>query len=173
MAKKPVKVRSGIMKYLVSNDKALPYMLAGKSEVTMISTQTGNTLSYKIIKKKSDKNESEFIYFIYHISENELIYAGIMVYKEDIDTFEFYKGQKGNLDTDHIAIKGLLSVVNKLHKGNYDIPVEIYHCGRCGKCGKRLTTPDSILSGVGPECAKRYNIPHPKNRHMRMVKRFK
>lgn len=59
------------MKYLVSNDKALPYMLAGKSEVTMISTRTGNTLSYKIIKKKSDKNESEFILYTIYQKMNQ------------------------------------------------------------------------------------------------------
>ena len=29
----------------------------------------------------------------------------------------------------------------------------LYHEGRCGRCGRRLTVPESIESGYGPECA--------------------
>ena len=28
-----------------------------------------------------------------------------------------------------------------------------YHSGRCGRCGRRLTVPQSIQTGLGPECA--------------------
>jgi hypothetical protein len=31
----------------------------------------------------------------------------------------------------------------------------VYHEGRCGACGRRLTTPESISSGLGPVCAGR------------------
>lgn len=30
---------------------------------------------------------------------------------------------------------------------------EFNHAGRCGRCGRLLTHPDSIQSGIGPECA--------------------
>lgn len=30
----------------------------------------------------------------------------------------------------------------------------VYHEGRCGRCGRALTVPQSIESGIGPECAK-------------------
>jgi hypothetical protein len=30
--------------------------------------------------------------------------------------------------------------------------LEFWHEGRCGRCGRRLTVPDSIASGYGPEC---------------------
>lgn len=35
-----------------------------------------------------------------------------------------------------------------------DIPDDIivYHEGRCGRCGRKLTTPESIDRGFGPEC---------------------
>lgn len=29
-----------------------------------------------------------------------------------------------------------------------------HHEGRCGRCGRALTVPESIESGIGPECAK-------------------
>jgi hypothetical protein len=30
--------------------------------------------------------------------------------------------------------------------------VEVWHEGKCGRCGKKLTVPESIASGYGPEC---------------------
>lgn len=30
----------------------------------------------------------------------------------------------------------------------------IRHEGRCGRCGRALTVPESIETGIGPECAK-------------------
>lgn len=38
-----------------------------------------------------------------------------------------------------------------------DLPAgyAIHHEGRCGRCGRRLTVPESVESGFGPECAGR------------------
>lgn len=33
--------------------------------------------------------------------------------------------------------------------------VEVWHEGRCGRCGRRLTVPESISTGFGPECVKK------------------
>ena len=30
--------------------------------------------------------------------------------------------------------------------------VEVRHCGRCGRCGRKLTVPESIDRGIGPDC---------------------
>lgn len=45
----------------------------------------------------------------------------------------------------------------------YDVPLlprgwAVYHEGRCGRCGVRLTVPESIAAGIGPECAKRIKM---------------
>lgn len=32
---------------------------------------------------------------------------------------------------------------------------KVFHAGRCGRCGRLLTVPESIISGIGPECARR------------------
>ena len=31
--------------------------------------------------------------------------------------------------------------------------VEVWHDGRCGRCARALTVPESVASGLGPECA--------------------
>lgn len=32
---------------------------------------------------------------------------------------------------------------------------KVHHEGRCGRCGRTLTVPESIESGIGPDCASR------------------
>ena len=41
---------------------------------------------------------------------------------------------------------------------------DVYFCGTlvCGVCGKKLTTPESILTGLGPTCCKNLGIPRKK-----------
>lgn len=36
-----------------------------------------------------------------------------------------------------------------------DPKLSVYHEGRCGACGRRLTTPESVELGIGPECIKK------------------
>tara|TARA_B100000212_G_C27272776_1_gene489534 strand:- start:358 stop:813 length:456 start_codon:yes stop_codon:yes gene_type:complete len=36
--------------------------------------------------------------------------------------------------------------------------VRVLHSGSCGRCGRKLTVPESIDSGLGPECAKHRKV---------------
>jgi len=31
--------------------------------------------------------------------------------------------------------------------------MDVHHEGRCGRCNRKLTVPESIENGLGPECA--------------------
>ena len=35
-----------------------------------------------------------------------------------------------------------------------DAGFKVHHEGQCGRCGRALTVPESIESGIGPECAR-------------------
>jgi hypothetical protein len=39
------------------------------------------------------------------------------------------------------------------YAGRIPETVEIWHEGRCCRCGRRLTVPESIYAGIGPDCA--------------------
>lgn len=44
---------------------------------------------------------------------------------------------------------------NNLHNmSTTESKLKVYHEGKCCKCGRRLTTPESIERGLGPECYK-------------------
>lgn len=35
--------------------------------------------------------------------------------------------------------------------------VRVLHEGKCGRCGRKLTVPESIDTGLGPECVKHHH----------------
>jgi hypothetical protein len=47
------------------------------------------------------------------------------------------------------AEEKITKLENKLNKLLY------YHEGRCGSCARTLTVPESIINGLGPDCAKK------------------
>lgn len=151
----------------IEKDKALQFMLAGCSEFILVSGKTGTKLRYKLDKKLSTQNlntnSSDEDQFIYWLNTGEksgtLIYGGVLFFDSNDNQFKFGKGARGNLLKTDIRIKSLLYVLNNLYKNNTQINVKIYHVGKCGKCGKKLTDPVSILTGLGPHCAKQCGIP--------------
>ncbi len=46
-------------------------------------------------------------------------------------------------------------VENLLARGAVSEKVEFWHEGKCARCGRKLTTPESIQRGLGPECAEK------------------
>lgn len=41
------------------------------------------------------------------------------------------------------------------HAAYEEAGYKLHHEGRCGRCGRKLTVPESVESGIGPECAKK------------------
>jgi hypothetical protein len=59
------------------------------------------------------------------------------------------------LPADDLKAKAFQWFWRTLHgSGNFPDGFEFWHEGRCAQCGKRLTVPESIQSGFGPECVK-------------------
>jgi len=42
--------------------------------------------------------------------------------------------------------------------GKMPAELEVWHEGKCGRCGRKLTVPESIARGIGPECAGKIGI---------------
>jgi len=139
--------------------EALKFMLAGTCAFTMVSGKTGVKLSYKLVKRKSNEEKGEYIYFMRVIRGTKDIYAGLLVYNKEEGEMKFIKGKKGQLYPNDVYVKSILYVINNLNRENYSMNIKIYHEGRCGRCGRRLTTPKSIMTGIGPECAKKVGSP--------------
>ena len=147
---------------LINSSKALEFILAGKAFVTFVNTQTQNRFTYKVVKHK----KLDFFYVNVLTSPDVYVYIGTIT-----SDCRFKHSLKSHITSDAQSVKVFNYVFNKVKTiindgftssdGSYILPqtalpsfIEIYHSGRCGKCGKRLTVPESIDSGFGPECFK-------------------
>ena len=133
-------------------DAVAEYALAGNATITLLSGNTNNHFTYKIKKAKDKEN----LYFIYLLNgpDNEKDYQYIGCYCSDTEYFHAAKPWKERII---VAWPPSLRAIRFFLSKLYNIPINlhVYHEGRCGRCGRKLTTPESIERGLGPECYKR------------------
>ena len=133
----------------LSNPKE--FALAGNATITLESENTGKHFTYKI--KQADDNANVYFVKLLCNKDNETDYTYVGCYYKDTGYFHPCKKWR---DKDSLSwppsMRAIRYFFNKIDK----IPTKlhVYHEGRCGKCGRKLTTPDSIKRGFGPECLK-------------------
>jgi len=125
------------------------FVFAGNSTFTVRSEKTGTRFTFKVRQPKP-----ETPHFVSLLSgpdnENDFCFLG-SVFRDG--TFRrSVKSHVGETAPSMIAAKW---VCERLAKGAELKGCEIWHEGRCGRCGRKLTVPESIESGIGPECASK------------------
>jgi hypothetical protein len=129
----------------ISHDKALDYILGGKSFVTFQNPSTTNRYTYKVVKHKVDD-----IYFV-HVLTNPDVY----MFLGSIKDYGFRYSKKSKIDRDAKSVIVFDYVFHHLIMSSLNTSIEIFHDGRCGKCGRQLTDPVSVEYGLGPHCRKK------------------
>lgn len=134
-----------------------PFLWAGNATFTLISRQSRTRFTYKITKPEWELKKPK--------EEQVLFYAAVLNGPDNIYNY-LYLGQVNIVDQSFRTTSG--SKVSKsapsmiafewFIRNLFRNPIvlfskaEIYHEGRCGRCGRKLTVPESIASGFGPEC---------------------
>lgn len=122
------------------------FIKAGKAIFTIQNENTGNRFTYKVKQAKSDP-----VWFVSILNgaDNNSNYA----YIGTIFNTNFRWTQKSKVSQESTGFKSFAWFLRNVEA----LPenVKVHHEGRCGRCGRRLTVPESIKSGIGPECAKR------------------
>lgn len=121
----------------------------GGNAIFTVKNNKGVYYTFKITKAK-DKDDLFFAGLLTG-SDNESSYTYMGLAIKNDPYFVFTK--KSNY-TDYskpvLVFKWALGIIKnqkKLPEG-----YGILHEGKCCKCGKTLTTPESILKGIGPKC---------------------
>ncbi len=133
---------------IVDNQYLKDFLLAGKCDCSIENIKSGNRFIYEINGNKKNEN----MFFVQSVTGMGKIYGGYILLKED-GSIVYNKGPKGQITDDDMRIQALMYVLK-----NYDrLPpyVVVQHLGRCARCRRKLTDPDSIRRGLGPECAKK------------------
>jgi hypothetical protein len=133
------------------------FLFAGKSVFTVNNETSGEHFTFKVRARESEwpkgsgkRSTNYFINVKASGGKYPFRYVGLLnadgtikvTAKSDytIDDKEYKVG----------AWASQVIVAGKMIPTNY----KIQHAGKCGRCARELTHPDSIKSGIGPECAK-------------------
>lgn len=123
------------------------FVLAGNATLTLVSGKTGTRYTYHVKQVKSDA--PHFVSVLYGSdNENDLAFIG-SIFADG----EYRHGRKSKLPAGDIRESAWCYLWRHVLAGNLPADLEIWHEGRCARCGRKLTVPESIERGLGPECA--------------------
>ena len=137
------------------------FALAGDATFTVTSKATGTRFTYKVEKKE------EFNRHLVKVltgPDNWANYKYFGVIRPD-GSFAFANPEKAKVSADAPSAKAFAFLwrhvdgqpfILKSTGETVTLPevVDVHHEGKCCRCGRKLTVPESIESGIGPECAK-------------------
>jgi len=144
---------------ITDSKQALKFIFAGKSVVTFVNSKTGNRFTFKV-KQAKDSN----LFFISVLTNpDQYTYIGTCV------EGNYKHGKKSNINSDAQSVKVFEFMIKRLVTNSLPDFLEVWHEGFCGKCGKRLTVPNSILSGIGPDCIKKLSKSEKRDKFLELI----
>jgi hypothetical protein len=141
------------------NDPAntVRFMLAGNAHVTFQSRRTGARFTYRIQAAERRSGDTRSCHFVNVLvgpsNDHNYQYLGCVY-----EGRAYAHGKKSRISRDATSAIAFAWVWARLTSGEMHPELAVYHEGRCGKCGRRLTTPESIETGLGPVCAERLGL---------------
>jgi Family of unknown function (DUF6011) len=127
------------------------FTLAGNATLTLVSEKTGTRYTYKVRQCVEDEERKElwFVSVMYGPdNEDDFTYIGI------IRPNGFAHGRKSSVPATDIRVKGFEWFWQMVSHGKPPANLVVWHEGRCCRCGRKLTVPESVQDGIGPECRK-------------------
>jgi len=136
------------------------FVLLGKVTLT-IELPSGNHYTYAINGKEGDSQYPP-AWFVSLLtgSNNERDYSYIGMLEPKTGNVRLTRASKFNEDT--LPVKLLVRTLARIWSDELDVirqhGYNVHHSGKCGICGKKLTTPESIERGIGPDCFKHHEL---------------
>lgn len=143
-------INAALKQNQLSSDTFANYMYAGNATFTVLNTRTGARMTFKV--RQSKRNKSAFYVYANLLGDGDKGYVqlGSIYHKH-----KFYISKECPETMDSVAVRAVLFLIKNAAQISNFPHVEVYHENHCGRCGRKLTTPASIISGMGPECARR------------------
>ena len=130
------------------------FVLAGKA-IFSVKNDKGQHYTFKIIHQKGN-DQFPPVWFIFLLTgpdnTSDYTYMG----KIDAETGKVILTAKSKYSADSLPVK-VADFGLRIIYGKQALPAGygINHEGYCGRCARLLTVPESVESGIGPECAKK------------------
>ncbi len=152
---------------LTSVGRVLDYLFAGNATFTIRSKASGVRYTYKVRRASKPLPNCPWLttWFVSLLSgsDNENDYAYLGTVKLDnrenrlpLATARRYAhGATSRVSATAPSAQAFIWLYRNLQAGRLPESVEVCHEGRCGRCGRKLTVPESVTRGIGPECAEK------------------
>ena len=126
------------------------FITAGNATFTIENDQ-GKHYTFKVRTKDSDQGDGK-VSFVSLLTgpDNESSYSYIGL----LNNWKLRTTKKSQLQPNSLVAR-IFNFTMRLANQTQDFPAgyELHHEGRCCRCGRKLTTPESVKRGIGPECA--------------------
>jgi hypothetical protein len=132
--------------------------MAGNSTFTVRSSKTGVRYTYKISKPDFEQKP-------WQAKKQEMYLVKVLIGQDNDNDYLLFgkiingvfsltkKAQENRVSYETGYVVAIMWTMRNLFEGVEPKNTEIWHAGRCGRCGRKLTVPESIEIGLGPECA--------------------
>ncbi len=139
------------MDYALNEHNLLEYIMAGNATITVLSDSTGARYTYHIAAAPYDKSFKHKCWFVKLLvgadNESDYVYIGCLR-----DDYRFYNTPASKLSAESKPVVAFRYVTTCAQRHKIHSKLHVYRPNKCGRCGRTLTTPESIVSGFGPEC---------------------
>lgn len=153
-------IRNEMVGQLSTYDTVLEFVTGGNAYFTIRSKKTQTRFTYRVRQSQAavEKNQDPMPYFVSVLNgsnnEDDYLFFGTMfVDVKTLHVLEYRHSRKSRITELAPSVRAIRWMLSQLHKGGDLLTqLEVWHEGRCGRCGRKLTVPESIASGFGPEC---------------------
>ena len=126
------------------------FITAGNATFTLTSLATGTRFTYKVDQSDDGKR---FFVSVLTGPDNWTNYKYFGTINAINGAFYFGNPEKAKVSLDAPSARGFAWFWRHLNtEQNKLASVKVSHEGKCCRCGRKLTVPESIESGIGPEC---------------------
>ncbi len=140
----------------INQDLAMQFIKAGKATLTIQSRDTGKHFTFKFVTPKKENNSKDIPTWVRLLTSSDN--TGAYTYIGTIFGSKYFHGKRSSISEQAQAVQSFIwwfkSVAAQDKKRLSRIA--LFHEGACLCCGRKLTTPESIQSGIGPVCAPKF-----------------
>lgn len=132
---------------MTNYEDILLHLSGGRAHISIVSKKTHTHFTYRVVRAKEERHK----YLIWVRVEHKYILAVIWDNKER----KFIYNPKTCIPKEWRRYKAIVWMWRYIINKRMPDGMFVYRDERCRSCGKRLTNPESIKLGIGPECIKR------------------
>ncbi len=135
----------------------MQFLQAGKAVFTVRSSKSGERLTFMLERPKQQRagqDAKPIFVSVLSGADNTSQYTFIGTIFPNEGEWSWRHSYKSHVTNSAASAKVIAWLVHCINTDRSKIltQAQVWHEGRCGRCGRKLTVPESIESGFGPEC---------------------